>query len=191
MQVALEQYRRTPDSVDALILISGAHGRVLERSFSTPVERMFVTRLVRSLRVASPALQPVLLPLLRSLARRRFAAPLLSRLGLFARVSPSIRTAIHDVLTLQYDVYLQMGLLANEHDTEDLLPHVAVPTLVIGGTHDIITRSSLARAISQAIPHSLYREVSGATHYGIMEFPEAYARHILDFLGREGAGQGR
>jgi len=182
VQVALEQYRLTPDSVDALVLVNGAHGRVLQRSFSTAIERALIPRAVRSLRKATPVLQPTLLPALRQIAKRRFAAPLLHKLGLFARVSPSVRDAIHDVLTLDYDVYFGMGLLADEHDTEDLLPSVSVPTMVIAGDKDVITRPALARSIARAIPNAVYHEVPGATHYGVMEFPEIYADYIRAFV---------
>lgn len=182
VQVALEQYRLSPESVDALILVNGAHGRVLQRSFATPVERALIPRAVRTLRKSTPVLQPTLLPMLRQVAKRRFAAPLLHKLGLFARVSPSVRDAIHDVLTLDYDVYFGMGLLADEHDTEDLLPSIAVPTMVIAGDKDIITRTPLARSIARAIPGAVYHEVPGATHYGTMEFPEIYAAHIRNFI---------
>lgn len=182
VQVALEQYRLHPESVDALILVNGAHGRVLQRSFATPVERKLIPVAVRSLRKATPVLQPTLLPVLRQLAKRKFAAPLLHRLGMFARVSPSVRDAIHDVLTLNYDVYFGMGLWADEHDTEDLLPEVSVPTMVIAGNKDVITRPPLARSIARAIPGAIYHEVPGATHYGVMEFPEIYADYIREFI---------
>jgi len=182
VQVALEQYRRTPNSVDGLILVNGAHGRVLHRSFGSKIERLLIPRAVRSLRKATPVLQPTLLPLMRLAAARQFAAPLLHKMGMFAAVSPSIRDAIHDVLTLDYDVYFEMGLLADEHDTEDLLPQVAVPTMVLAGDKDMITRPSLSRSIARAIPGAAYHEVPGATHYGVMEFPEVYAGHIRSFI---------
>jgi 3-oxoadipate enol-lactonase len=182
VQVALEQYRRTPRSVEALVLINGAHGRVLHRSFTTRLERKLIPPTVRGLRRAQPILQPTLLPVLRQIAKRNLAATLLHKGGLFARVSPSIRDAIHGVLTLDYDVYFKMGLLADEHDTADFLPRIRIPTMVIAGTDDRITRPPLARSIARAIPGAVYHEIPRATHYGVMEFPETYAQHIREFI---------
>jgi pimeloyl-ACP methyl ester carboxylesterase len=179
-QVALEQYRRTPDQVDALALINGAHGRVIERSVGYP---RVMRSTLRTLRRAAPILGPGMLPPLRLMARRRFTGPLLRRVGLFNGESPSLVESARAVLDLDYRIYSHMILLADDHDTDDLLETIDVPTVVVAGDRDAITPTELARSIADRIPTARYVEVPGATHYGVMEFPDTYAAVIRDLMG--------
>jgi pimeloyl-ACP methyl ester carboxylesterase len=183
VQVALETYRRRPEAVEALLLINGAHGRVIQRSLGgARWTGALLPPGLRGLRRATPLLQPTLLPALQRLARTPLAPVLLRAAGVFRADSPNLRESVVAILGLDYDAYFRMGLLADQHDTEDLLPHVAAPTLVLAGDRDFITRPALARHVADAIPGGVYRQVDGATHYGLMEYPDQYAAHILEFL---------
>ncbi|MGR9053923.1 MAG: alpha/beta fold hydrolase, partial [Gammaproteobacteria bacterium] len=78
--------------------------------------------------------------------------------------------------------YLTMARLADEHDTEDLLPRVEVPTLVTAGDRDIITPPRVARHVAATIPGAEYFEIPGATHYAVMEFPRLVANRMDSFV---------
>lgn len=140
--------------------------------------------LVRAVRTAAPVAGPAILPPLRSLASLRRSTALLRLAGVINGETQSLRASVRAVLSLDYAVYAHMVLLADEHDAEDVLAGVAVPTLVVAGDRDAITRPALARRIADRIPGSVYREVAGATHYGLMEYPELYAEHIGELLSR-------
>jgi pimeloyl-ACP methyl ester carboxylesterase len=182
VQVALEQYRRRPAGIDALLLVNGAHGRVLHRSLDGKLAALLLTPSVRSLRAITPALAPLLLPPLRLGARSPLSLRLSSLLGVVHGQPPSFRESLEAVLTLDYGVYLQMALLADEHDTEDLLPSVAVPTLVTAGDRDLITRPRVARHVASRIPGAEYFEIPRGTHYAVMEFPRLLANRIESFI---------
>ena len=64
---------------------------------------------------------------------------------------------------------------------------------LVGRTEVVIcTRASqeMANAIILKIPGAVYHEVPGATHYGVMEFPEVYAHHIQTFISGTISGTG-
>ncbi len=186
VQVALEQYRRTPKKVDALVLVNGAHGRVLNRSIEGAVRRRLTPAVLKAMRAAAPVLAPgVLLPL-RAAAKSRFTGTLLRRSGFFNGESASLTESARSILRLDYSTYSHMILLADEHDTADVLPTIEVPTMVVAGDRDAITSPALARSIAARIPSCEYREVAGATHYGLMEFPSTYAAHMAELLAATG-----
>lgn len=182
VQVALEQYRRTPGAIDALALINGTHGRVLARSTASALARRMLPGALRGLRALAPVLSPGVLPPLRAMAARRWSPALMRRAGVFNGDAPSLGDAMRAVLTLDYRIYTAMILLADQHDTDDLLPRITVPTVVVGGDRDAITPPPLSRRTAARIPGCHYRQVRGATHYGLMEFPELYAAHIAEVL---------
>lgn len=182
VQVALEQYRRRPDRIDALLLVNGSHGQVLHRSLDGKLAALLLTPAVRSLRALTPALAPLLLPALRLGARSPLSLWLSSLLGVVHGRPPSFQESLQAVLTLDYDVYLQMALHADKHDAEDLLPSVAVPTLVTAGDRDLITPPRVARHVAARIPGAEYFEIPRGTHYAVMEFPRLLANRIESFI---------
>ncbi|MCQ8783078.1 proline iminopeptidase-family hydrolase [Mangrovibrevibacter kandeliae] len=58
------------------------------------------------------------------------------------------------------------------------------PTLILGGTHDVLTPACAAR-MHRAIPGSEIRIFQESSHSPFYEEPEAYRAVLLDFLGRQ------
>jgi pimeloyl-ACP methyl ester carboxylesterase len=183
VQVALEQYRRRPESVAALLLINGAHGRVLRRSLDGRLAALAPSGL-RLLRRLLPVVEPLLLPPLRAFARSPRAVTVASCAGLVCGEPPAFQEALQAALSLDNDVLFQMALLADEHDTEDLLPRVRIPTLVTAGERDVITRPRIGRHVASRIPDAEYFEFPGGTHYTVMELPRLVANRIDAFTRR-------
>jgi pimeloyl-ACP methyl ester carboxylesterase len=184
VQVALERYRRSPDGIDALLLIHGSDGRVLHRSLDGRLAGMILPGGLRALLPAVPALGRVVLPPLRLLARSEAVMRALALLGVVnaSPPPPCFHESVERLLTLDYAVYVQMGLLADLHDAEDVLPTVKVPTLVTAGERDTLTPPRVMRRIASRVPGSVYFEVPGGTHYSLMEFPRLLANRIDTFL---------
>ena len=59
---------------------------------------------------------------------------------------------------------------------------VEMPTLVLGGGSDSFTPKSLTDAMAEAISKARLRYVPGATHFGMLEFPELILKEIDEFL---------
>jgi pimeloyl-ACP methyl ester carboxylesterase len=68
-----------------------------------------------------------------------------------------------------------------EADQRDLLPRIAVPTLLIWGEADARSPLSIARQFEQAIPDTKLVVIPGAGHVSNLEQPEAFNDAIREF----------
>ena len=182
VQVVLEQYRRRPEVAEALILLNGSHGRVLHRSLDGRLAGLVLPTTGRLAARIPAGLSRAALRPLRTLCRSRAVVDLLSGLRLVHGKPASIPEAIQAVLDQDQAIYTTMALHADEHDTEDLLPHIQVPTLVTSGERDIVTRPAVGRHVASRIPGAVYFEFPRATHYAVMEVPKLVANRIHSFI---------
>ncbi|WP_380054283.1 alpha/beta fold hydrolase [Deinococcus multiflagellatus] len=68
------------------------------------------------------------------------------------------------------------------HMTGPLLGRVEVPTLLLDGLADPVVQSWTLWEIHEAIPHTVIRQIPGATHAMADSFPCTVAQYTLDFL---------
>jgi pimeloyl-ACP methyl ester carboxylesterase len=66
----------------------------------------------------------------------------------------------------------------------DLLPKIAVPTLVIAGAGDLIIPTQEAETMAQAIPNAQLHLISNAGHLASLENPAEVNAGLRDFLGK-------
>jgi pimeloyl-ACP methyl ester carboxylesterase len=71
--------------------------------------------------------------------------------------------------------------LMTETDQRDLLPRIAVPTLLIWGELDVRSPLSVARQFEQAIPDAKLVLISGAGHATNLERPEQFNAAVREF----------
>ncbi len=164
--LAQEFYRCYPDRFLALILADTNTGG----GARPPAERQ--ARLEGRLK----ALAELSLP---EMARQR-APALLSpdpAPGLVAEVETMIRE-LHPV------GYRHMILALAAADTREVLPTVAVPTLVMGGEHDRITPRPEAEVLRTGIPGAAFEIIPGAGHLSNLEQPAAFNRAVTAFLAK-------
>jgi proline iminopeptidase len=67
-------------------------------------------------------------------------------------------------------------------DYRDQLAGITAPTLVLAGRHDWVTPVSQNEAISSRIPNARLVVMEDSGHMGFAEEPEAYIKHLRDFL---------
>jgi 3-oxoadipate enol-lactonase len=79
--------------------------------------------------------------------------------------------------------YLRQIQFNLEHDTTDRLSKIAAPTLVITGSHDILTSTLQGRDLAAMIPGAEYREFPSASHGLWLEQGEGLASVVREFLG--------
>jgi 3-oxoadipate enol-lactonase len=75
------------------------------------------------------------------------------------------------------------------HDASERLGELDVPTLVVAGSHDIITSSIQNRELAGLVPGARYEEFENASHGLIWEQPERFGDLLGEFLGT-GAAKG-
>lgn len=179
-QVALEWLRRAPERVEALILICGSYGRIthtfhgndlLDRALPVLIDR------VRQYRTLARALWGRLPPAVSyRLARwlREIDGP---------AVRPDdFRQYVEHLSDIDLELYLTMLQKAGTHSAEDVLPRVAVPTLVIAAEKDTFTPVAVVRALAEGIAGARYVELKGASHAAPAERADAINASIDAFL---------
>ena len=63
----------------------------------------------------------------------------------------------------------------------DRLPAIRLPTLVVVGERDLVTRPDAGETIAGLIPGAKLERMEGCGHMGFYEYNEAYDRAIADF----------
>ncbi|WP_425490261.1 alpha/beta fold hydrolase [Nocardioides daedukensis] len=66
-------------------------------------------------------------------------------------------------------------------DLSDLLPQIAVPTLLIWGRQDVRSPLSVAHQFHEAIPNSTLVVINDAGHLSHLERPEQVNRAVREF----------
>lgn len=69
------------------------------------------------------------------------------------------------------------------HHALDRLTRIGVPTCVIGGEHDILTRPALSRRLAAAVPSAELRWLP-VGHMTFWEQPDAWTTAVLEFIER-------
>ena len=160
--VVQELYRHHPDLVATLILVDTYAGW----KGSLPAEEVRARVAGAQHMLAAPAerLDPTL-PGLFAGDPSAALVPLLEEIA--AAVRPeSIRT--------------QLFVMA-EADQRDLLPRIAVPTLLIWGELDTCSPLSVARQFERAIPDTKLVVIPGAGHVSNLEQPEQFNEAVREF----------
>jgi pimeloyl-ACP methyl ester carboxylesterase len=161
--LALELYRHHPDLVATLILVdsyAGWKGSLSQEEVDARVEG------VQRMLAAPPEEFDPTLPGLFAAGPPPEFAPLLAAMA--ADVRPeSLRSEL---------------LALAEADQRDLLPHIAVPTLLIWGEQDVRSPLSVAHQFEQAIPRAQLVVIPGAGHVSNLERPEEFNRALREFL---------
>lgn len=86
------------------------------------------------------------------------------------------------------EAYLEAAAAVFAADTRDVLPAIAVPTLVLGAERDAGYPPEQIRALAARIPGASVEIIPDAGHLAHLDNPEAFAAAVLAFLARvEGA----
>jgi len=76
----------------------------------------------------------------------------------------------------------QLRAQASRPDSRPLLPHIAVPTLVISGSDDRVCPVELQLEIAESVPDSRHVVIDGAGHMTPLDHPGEVAEHLLTLL---------
>jgi 3-oxoadipate enol-lactonase len=78
--------------------------------------------------------------------------------------------------------YLRQITYVLEHDAVPRLGEIRLPTLVVAGSHDMLTSAIQNRELADAIPGARYEEFAEASHGLIWEEPERFVAMLTGFL---------
>lgn len=183
VQVALAAWRDDPDPVDGLILLNGAHERLLTHIMGGRLGGL-MRPAVRAAGRWLPRVAPALRPVVRRLIRSEGLLPFLDRIGAVRNRPENLPEAIEQFIDLDFGAFFHMVALADMQRTEAWLHEIDVPTLVVASGADVLTPPSVMRRAYARIPRAWYHEFPDGTHYTVMEYPEQVARLIVEHLER-------
>ena len=102
---------------------------------------------------------------------------------LSASASDSLRAEVRALGAQPPDaVIAALRALRDRPDRTDELSAIAVPTLVMVGTQDVLSPPEEARTMAAAIPHARVAEIPGAAHLSNLENPDAFAAALAGFV---------
>ena len=181
-QVALEVYRTIGERVRAMVLVCGTDGKVTHTFHGNDLLHRVLPRLIEY----AQRYRPVALALWRRLPAE-FAyrvAKLIGEVDGPALDPRDFKEYVQHLSDIDLSLYLDMLARAGAHTATDLLPQVAVKTLVIAAERDTFTPRDVVKAMAQAIPNSQYEELVGASHAGPAEQPQRVVESVLHFLAQ-------
>ncbi len=163
--VTLELYRQRPELVATLVLAdtyAGWKGSLPEQEL-----RARVAGIERMLTAPAEAFDPTF--------------P-----GLFAGEPPRDVVELLDAVAAgvrRESVRVALSAIAKA-DLRDVLPGIAVPTLLVWGELDTRSPLSVAREFARAIPHAELVVIPGAGHMSNLERPDEFNAAVRDFCRR-------
>jgi pimeloyl-ACP methyl ester carboxylesterase len=112
------------------------------------------------------------------LAAKR-AAALLSPIA-----RPETVEAVRAIMSaLRPDGYAQAIRMLGSANILDDAPSIAIPTLVLGSTHDTVTPEEGCRRIAASIPDARYVSLPGPGHVSYVEAPRMFGEQLVRFIG--------
>ncbi|MBL9018872.1 MAG: alpha/beta hydrolase [Myxococcales bacterium] len=178
VQVAFETVRRHPDRVAGLFLVNGTYGRAFRTVMGSRLVGRTIPMLLRLVRAQAA---------LAGFATKRIAGSdaLIAAMKRVGLVSQTIDLEIFRAVAAgfqQIDWVIYSDLLSrlDEHDAEEVLATVAVPTTIVTGDRDLMTPPATAERMHRAIAGSRMVVIEGGTHYTPVEYPAI----LVDELGR-------
>ncbi|MEZ4402677.1 MAG: alpha/beta hydrolase [Kofleriaceae bacterium] len=182
VQVALELWRQAPARVAGLMAINGTSGRPFRTVFGTQLVEQIIPVLLKVVRAQATLAGKVA----ERVAGSDALVTAMQRLGLLAPTLDleAFRAVAAGFRTLDWRIYSELLLRLNDHDAEDVLPTIAVPTAIVTGDKDGLTPPATAARLQQAIPGAVLTVIPGGTHYTPMEYPAIVCSALHALLAR-------
>jgi pimeloyl-ACP methyl ester carboxylesterase len=162
--IALELMKRRPEKIRALALVDT---RASADDAAGKAKRDEAIAAVRANGVR---------PIVESMPAKLLSPESLGRPDLVERVQRMISRQKPE--TVEAD----LTAMRDRPDSTDFLPDVAVPTLVVVGSQDVLTPPADSERMSAAIPGARLVTVAGAGHLTPMERPKAVAEALSEFF---------
>ncbi len=185
-QVIFEAYRQQANRVCALIPLLGPAGRVFDSALRPLGVGKAIHRLMRDLPT------DVLHPLMRVSAQAARLPGALRLARALRVIGPKTRPSdvahyIRHFATVDPRTVAEMAVSAQEHSTDDLLPSITCPCLIVNGDRDPFAPVELTgELMHQTIPNSEHVVLSGGTHTSLFDHPTRIANEVEQFLQRHG-----
>jgi pimeloyl-ACP methyl ester carboxylesterase len=184
VQVSLEALKRRPELARGLVLLNGTFGR----PFRTLPGGIVAERIAPLLILALRRYHGLTSSALRRVVGWPETIAWLKRLGMIGDTIDEdvFADTVAAFGSMDMDAYFRTLHGLGEHDADDVLPSIRVPTLMITGDRDLMTPPRTAKQIVDRIPGAELLVVKGGTHYAAVEYPELVNLRLERFLREHG-----
>jgi len=131
---------------------------------------------------AKLGVNPELLSMLRKDFRKASAAGLETILGKSEEADEIRHLITEEMLKTKPAIGLADFEACNRFDSREKLSQIRKPTLIIGGTEDLLTPPWFQHYLHQKIVNSKLRMIEGAGHFSMIEKPEKLNVILSEFL---------
>ena len=184
VQVALEGYHQRPDRVRGLVLFCGSFGKVTSSFRGVPILDVLLPKLTEI-----AAKQPDIVRALWS----RIPADMAMKMARKAGDVDAAKIRDEDMLPylqhmtlVDFPLFLRMLKGAGEHTSEDYLPEIHVPVLVVAGEKDTFTPAWLSEHMARLMPKAKLVVLPSGSHAAPIEQPDVVLGHVREFLSELG-----
>ena len=178
-QVALEMYKRHRSRVAGMISIAGPSGRAVAQFQGTDIIGHALPFLRAATRHASDLTVRLWRTLLPHPTLRRFGMQ--SQLNLDRIDVEDIDFYLSQMSKMSPELFLELLQQAARHSSEDIMPRVRVPSLIMAGGKDTFIPLATMREVAFSIPGAQWVVIPEASHALPAEYPEDVAEHIRRF----------
>ena len=178
-QVCLETYKRHRDRVAGMISIAGPSGRALAQFQGTDIVGHALPFLRAATRHASDLTMRLWKTLVPNQTLRRLGMQ--SQLNLDRIDMEDIDFYLSQIARMSPELFLELLQQAARHSTDDVMPRVRVPSLIIAGGQDRFIPLSTMRDVAFTIPGAQWVVMPDASHALPAEYPEDAVDHIRRF----------
>lgn len=122
-------------------------------------------------------------PLMRGTSFRETATPVVDSMFAPGSGGPLVDLVREVALSTSKETFCAAIKAIVDYEGVPTLRNLKVPTLLLAGRHDKVGRPDGMLAIQQQyVPHARYHVLPNSGHYAFAEEPEAFNRHLLDFV---------
>lgn len=179
--VGFEALRADAGRFTRMACIDGVPTSPFRSSPLIPVATRAVPRALRAAAVTAPVLSPLLSGLLR---RPEFRSVAVGS-GLLRRHvhREAFDAMVHGVAGHDLRLYLQTLAGLGRQDARGLLPQVDIPLLFLVGGLDLFIPPWVVRRLARRAPNARVQVIPRASHFTVVEEPEAVNAALEAFLG--------
>lgn len=189
-QVSLEYFRRHPARVAGLVPLLGTYGDPISSFFDSSIP----ARAFPYMYLVATSFPAPIQALMRLSAKSSLTLPMASMTGMVNGTmikKNDLLPYLDHLSKVDVRFFMKMTRRMGAHTTEDLLPHIDVPVLIIGGEKDIYTPVRCSEKMYHMIPDSEMIMLPGGSHAAIVEQPELINLRLEKFIRDRVLARGR
>ncbi len=180
-QVMFELYRRCPERIAGLILCFGTYGNVMNTFYNMRASR-YLFEICYYLGTTFPKQSNLISTLLLKNPLSFWLGGLLKIMDTGMMKKEDNDRYIKHILAVDPFFFTTLLKSAQDHNAEEVLGAIKVPTLIISGENDQFTPVWLSKKMHRLIPRSELFILKNATHAGLVEQPDAVNLRIDKFI---------